>query len=156
MGCLRFVLQRPIFPGRCQISVVGRCLPNCPVTERSFIPNLSKYIDTFAERLYKESDIQKDVAFYVGAAYLPGPLPDKILWAEASLIDLSRDGPPSRAPIVLGRFFIWCVKIIKETSFRMSLLCWRYLSSRAVASQVLWAEASLTSVFGMGTGGPSP
>ena len=40
--------------------------------------------------------------------------------------------------------------------FRCPLLCWRYLSSRAVASQVLWAEASLTSVFGMGTGGPSP
>ena len=36
------------------------------------------------------------------------------------------------------------------------LLCWRYLSSRAVSSQVLSAEASLTSVFGMGTGGPSP
>ena len=35
-------------------------------------------------------------------------------------------------------------------------LCWRYLSSRAVSSQVLSAEASLTSVFGMGTGGPSP
>ena len=35
-------------------------------------------------------------------------------------------------------------------------LCWRYLSSRAVASQVLWAETSLTTVFGMGTGGPSP
>ena len=29
-----------------------------------------------------------------------------------------------------------------------------HLSSRAVSSQVLWAEASLTSVFGMGTGGP--
>ena len=36
------------------------------------------------------------------------------------------------------------------------LLCWRYLSFRAVSSQVLSAEASLTSVFGMGTGGPSP
>ena len=34
-------------------------------------------------------------------------------------------------------------------------LCWRYLSSRAVASQVLWAQMSLTTVFGMGTGGPS-
>ena len=35
-------------------------------------------------------------------------------------------------------------------------LCRHYLSSRAVASQVLWAHVSLTSVFGMGTGGPSP
>ena len=30
-----------------------------------------------------------------------------------------------------------------------------YLSSRAVSSQVLSARQSLTSVFGMGTGGPS-
>ena len=35
-------------------------------------------------------------------------------------------------------------------------LCWRYLSSQAVASQVLWTEMSLTTVFGMGTGGPYP
>ena len=34
-------------------------------------------------------------------------------------------------------------------------LCWRYLSFRAVASQVLSTEMSLTTVFGMGTGGPS-
>ena len=34
-------------------------------------------------------------------------------------------------------------------------LCWHYLSSRAVARQVLSARVSLTSVFGMGTGGPS-
>ena len=37
-----------------------------------------------------------------------------------------------------------------------SLVSGSYLSSRAVSSQVLSAEASLTSVFGMGTGGPSP
>ena len=35
------------------------------------------------------------------------------------------------------------------------VLCSRYLSSRAVTRQVLWAYRSLTSVFGMGTGGPS-
>ena len=34
-------------------------------------------------------------------------------------------------------------------------LCWHYLSSRQVTLQVLWARVSLTSVFGMGTGGPS-
>ena len=33
--------------------------------------------------------------------------------------------------------------------------CWHYLSSRSVSRQVFSAEASLTSVFGMGTGGPS-
>ena len=35
-------------------------------------------------------------------------------------------------------------------------LCWQYLSSRAVTRKVLSAQMSLTSVFGMGTGGPSP
>jgi hypothetical protein len=35
-------------------------------------------------------------------------------------------------------------------------LCWRYLSSQAVSSQVFSAQVSLTAVFGMGTGGPSP
>ena len=35
-------------------------------------------------------------------------------------------------------------------------MCWHYLSSRQVTLQVLWARVSLTSVFGMGTGGPSP
>ena len=34
-------------------------------------------------------------------------------------------------------------------------MCWHYLSSRAVTRQVLSALVSLTSVFGMGTGGPS-
>ena len=46
--------------------------------------------------------------------------------------------------------------IAKPRDFRRGVSCWRYLSSRAVSSQVLSAEASLTSVFGMGTGGPSP
>ena len=45
-----------------------------------------------------------------------------------------------------------CTK--KPHSFECGL-CWRYLSSRAVTSQVLSAQMSLTSVFGMGTGGPS-
>ena len=35
-------------------------------------------------------------------------------------------------------------------------LCRHYLSSRAVTSQVFSARVSLTAVFGMGTGGPSP
>ena len=40
-----------------------------------------------------------------------------------------------------------------ETSSRF--LCWHYLFSRAVARKVFSAQTSLTSVFGMGTGGPS-
>ena len=46
--------------------------------------------------------------------------------------------------------------IKKNLPFRAGSLCWRYLSSRAVARKVLSAQVSLTSVFGMGTGGPSP
>ena len=38
---------------------------------------------------------------------------------------------------------------------RLFCLCWHYLSSRQVTLQVLSAQMSLTSVFGMGTGGPS-
>ena len=30
----------------------------------------------------------------------------QVLWADATLTVLSRDGPPSRAPIVLGSFFV--------------------------------------------------
>ncbi len=45
----------------------------------------------------------------------------------------------------------------REESFRFPLFCVGvYLSFRAVTSQVLSARVSLTSVFGMGTGGPSP
>ena len=33
---------------------------------------------------------------------------------------------------------------------------WHYLSSRAVTRKVLSAKVCLTSVFGMGTGGPTP
>ena len=43
----------------------------------------------------------------------------------------------------------------KSDDLTVVALCWRYLSFRAVSSQVLSAEVSLTTVFGMGTGGPS-
>ena len=39
--------------------------------------------------------------------------------------------------------------------YPLSWKCWQNLLSRAVASQVSSARTSLTSVFGMGTGGPS-
>ena len=35
------------------------------------------------------------------------------------------------------------------------VLCWRYVFSQSVTRQVSSAQMSLTSVFGMGTGGPS-
>ena len=46
-------------------------------------------------------------------------------------------------------------KVQKSSTFLWSL-CWRYLFSRPVTRQVSSAQVSLTSVFGMGTGGPSP
>ena len=55
--------------------------------------------------------------------------------------------------------FIRTLRLLgKEKSpagWRDFFICWHYLSSRQVALQVLSARMSLTSVFGMGTGGPS-
>ena len=48
------------------------------------------------------------------------------------------------------------VATVQWTVAGRSIKCWHYLSSRAVTRQVLSAQMSLTSVFGMGTGGPSP
>ena len=48
-------------------------------------------------------------------------------------------------------------KQIKKTRTTVRVRCVGvFLSSRAVASQVLSAQVSLTTVFGMGTGVPSP
>ena len=49
-----------------------------------------------------------------------------------------------------------CCRHKKHPDISVGVLCSRYLSSQAVARQVLSAQMSLTSVFGMGTGGPSP
>ena len=50
----------------------------------------------------------------------------------------------------------WTVAGKKRThSFRVGYKCWRYLFSRPVTRQLSSAHMSLTSVFGMGTGGPS-
>ena len=59
--------------------------------------------------------------------------------------------PPTAGPDVLS---IICKK--SACRWQADFLCWRYLSSRAVTRKVLSAKVSLTSVFGMGTGGPSP
>ena len=47
-------------------------------------------------------------------------------------------------------------KAQKSSDLSIGASCWRYLSSRAVTRKVLSAQMSLTSVFGMGTGVPSP
>ena len=47
------------------------------------------------------------------------------------------------------------LKMKNRTQLGAVFVCWHYLSSRQVTLQVLSAQMSLTSVFGMGTGGPS-
>ena len=59
--------------------------------------------------------------------------------------------PPAAGLDVLS---IICKK--SACRWQADFLCWRYLSSRAVTRKVLSAQMSLTSVFGMGTGVPSP
>ena len=69
---------------------------------------------------------------------------------------------PNHHKTLGARFPPWCPAFYKSPGKQKKRtsedvrLCWRYLFFRAVSSQVSWAEASLTSVFGMGTGGPSP
>ena len=48
-----------------------------------------------------------------------------------------------------------CLRQKKGPDFSVGALCSHYLSSRAVTRQVLSAYMCLTSVFGMGTGGPT-
>ena len=88
--------------------------------------------------------------------------------AEASAtIHLGRSRVPwSRDRQVLSRIMrkfirrlkrmVKCVQKGKPTEeSRWAYRCWRYLFSRPVARQLSSAVMSLTSVFGMGTGGPS-
>ena len=65
-----------------------------------------------------------------------GTRPSSILYIILYIIDIPQVGKKKPHTFVCG-------------------VCWHYLSSRAVARQVLSAQMSLTSVFGMGTGGPS-
>ena len=57
--------------------------------------------------------------------------------------------------VAMGLIEVDCYRHKKRARISPDSLCSRYLSSRAVARQVLSAYMSLTSVFGMGTGGPS-
>ena len=61
-----------------------------------------------------------------------------------------------RIVLPLRNMPVACFRQKKPPTFVGGSLCWHYLSSRAVTRQVLSAQMSLTSVFGMGTGGPSP
>ena len=88
--------------------------------------------------------------------------------AEASAtIHLGRSRVPwSRSRQVLSKIMrklirrlkrmVKCVQKGKPTEeSRWACRCWRYLFSRPVARQLSSAVMSITSVFGMGTGGPS-
>ena len=64
----------------------------------------------------------------------------------------------------IGHFQLFTIRAVTATPLHMKKppreseavsLCWHYLSFRQVTLQVLSARTSLTSVFGMGTGGPS-
>ena len=69
----------------------------------------------------------------------------------------TRTNDPAVNSRMLYRLSYWGIwKKVWSGQTRPSFLCRRYLSSRAVASQVFSAQMSLTAVFGMGTGGPSP
>ena len=62
--------------------------------------------------------------------------------------------PPQRNSC--GGLTLYCNLYNKKRQPKwLSLLCWRYLFFRPVSRQVSSAQVSLTSVFGMGTGGPS-
>ena len=48
------------------------------------------------------------------------------------------------------------MKTVNTYGFHIHVRVGISLSFRLVSKQVLWAQVSLTTVFGMGTGGPSP
>ncbi len=59
-------------------------------------------------------------------------------------------------PVVLTGIFFICSKQKNKSRRNLRLCVGAFLSSQAAARQVFSALVSLTSVFGMGTGGPSP
>ena len=78
-------------------------------------------------------------------------------------------GPYKKTPVPLNWGFPLAPQVgLEPTTLRLTAACstgWAiekykkvgiYLSSRVVSNQVFSAPMSLTSVFGMGTGGPSP
>ena len=115
-----------------------------PLTCHGMVPQASR---THSSGITKPRDFRRGVSCW---RYLSSQaVSSQVLSAEASLTDLSRDGAAGIPNCTLS-------DTTKPRDFRRGVSCWRYLSSQAVSSQVLSAEASLTSVFGMGTGGPSP
>ena len=115
-----------------------------PLTCHGMVPQASR---THFSGITKPRDFRRGALCW---RYLSSQaVSSQVLSAEANLTDLSRDG-------AVGIPNCTFPGTTKPRDFRRGVLCWRYLSSQAVSSQVLSAEASLTSVFGMGTGGPSP
>ena len=98
--------------------------------------NLSGRCDFWAK---KKAPPVGETFLYVGITYLPG---------KCNVLSCRGNTP------------VECCRHLRENEkphpngYGHSL-CWHYLSSRQVTLQVLSAQMSLTSVFGMGTGGPS-
>ena len=79
--------------------------------------------------------------------------PILVKFTGSAALPCQSTAPAARPPLLRRKRFGAQGKK-RDTQYCVSR-CWRYLFSRAVASQVLSAGTSLTTVFGMGTGGPS-
>ena len=113
---------------------------SCNRTARCCLRRKSIPVECFRQAQYLDVSRMKKPPTFVGGQMLALPI------------------FPGRPSVVFAvKSFRWNDLGEKKTPYRSKRFqCWRYLSSRAVTRQVLSAQMSLTSVFGMGTGGPSP
>ena len=99
--------------------------------------------------LYKnESSPHLRAAFLCRHSLFSRPVARQVFSAIVSLTSVfgMGTGGPSRQSTPTAK---------KKPDRNQVSLCWHYLFSRSVTRQVSSAHVSLTSVFGMGTGGPS-
>ena len=103
-----------------------------PLTCHGMVPQASR---THFSGITKPRDFRRRVSCW---RYLSSQaVSSQVLSAEASLTDLSRDGAAGIPNCTFP-------DTTKPRDFRRGVSCWRYLSSRAVSSQVLSADANLT------------
>ena len=103
----------------------------------------------------KKQDSKKFYNKFTNMSIFLGTMfPRKTFFPVVLLNMVSREVKPVEGIKFCSSFLFLNIK--KRTSYWMSALSvGANLSSRAVASRVFSAQTSLTSVFGMGTGGPS-
>ena len=112
-----------------------------PLTCHGMVPQASR---THFSGITKPRDFRRGVSCW---RYLSSQaVSSQVLSAEASLTDLSRDGAAGIPNCTLP-------DTTKPRDFRRGVSCWRYLSSQAVSSQVLSAEANLTDLSRDGAAG---